>query len=274
MTLLLSDFLPIISHVPGWNGQVWGSGHPGSGREPSSVKYDPEHNKREHNGTDWASTRTKLFAPHEGPIRLARWQNNGAGNAVTINHGDVRIDIPGIRFYGEIRKVYSRHLHMSPDKKWQAKTFLVKEGQWVEKGQPLGFIGSSGASAGPHCHCELHVDLMYQAAYRHKSLDTEWIYSRSGPRFWLEGSQEDDMTIGDSGENVEVVQTRLTQLGFDPGAIDKQYGPKTAAAASQWQTDRGFDVTGALGGFDFSNLFPGAGGNSLELRLVEVYGPK
>ncbi len=223
--LLLSDFSPVLDHVPGWNGSVWGSGHPGSGRQPSSVKYDPRYNKREHNGCDWASTRTKLYAPHEGWIRLVRWQNNGAGNAVTINHGDVRIDIPGIRFYGQVRKVYSRHLHMGPDKKWQTKTFLVKERQWVEQDQPLGYIGSSGASAGPHCHCELHVDLMYQAAYRHKSLDTEWIYSRTGPRYWM----EDDMAM------VTDMQKSLNRNGFRsldgyPLVVDGNWGRKTAEA--------------------------------------------
>ncbi len=225
MTLLLSDFLTIQEHVPGWNGQVWGKGHPGSGRQPSSVKYDPRFNKREHNGCDWAAIQlTKLYAPHDAEVRLARWQNNGAGNAVTLNHGNVLIDIPGERFYGQIRPGYTRHLHMYPNRKWQAKKFLVKERQIIKRGDPIGFIGSSGASAGPHCHCEYHVDLMYQAAYRHKSLDTEWIYSRTGPRYW-----EDDMAM------VTDMQKSLNRNGFrsldgNSLVVDGNWGRKTAEA--------------------------------------------
>ena len=227
MTLLLSEFLTINEHVQFWNGNIWFAGHCGSGRSPSSAKYDPTRNGREHNGTDFSCRRGDLRDPHDGLIRYARWQNNGAGHAVTINHGDVLIDV-GARFAGQVRRVYTRHLHMSPDKKWQTpKTFKVREGQTVVKGQLLGTSGTSGASAGVHCHCEAPVDRPYQPASAHMNLDTELIYTGSTKGYW--GGGEDEMAM------VEDMQTSLNTNGFtsldgNPLVVDGNWGPKTAQA--------------------------------------------
>ncbi len=40
------------------------------------------------------------------------------------------------------------------------------------------------------------------------------------------------------GEVVFIAQTRLKQRGYDPGPIDSDFGPKTAAAVRAYQTDR------------------------------------
>ena len=222
----LSEFLTIHEHVEFWNGQVWWGGHPGSGRSPSSPKYDPSKNGREHNGTDFACQRGDLRAPHDGLIRYARWQNNGAGHAVTINHGDTLIDV-GTRFAGEIRRVYTRHLHMSPDKKWQTKTFKVREGQTVIRGQLLGTSGNSGSSAGVHDHCEAPVDRPYQPAHRHMNLDTELIYTGVSKGYW--GEEDEEVIKG--------IQTALTIAGYNPGDIDGIWGPATELAFTQMCTD-------------------------------------
>jgi hypothetical protein len=41
-------------------------------------------------------------------------------------------------------------------------------------------------------------------------------------------------------------QARLANLGYHPGAVDGQLGPRTRAAIEQFQTDQGLDVTGEL----------------------------
>ncbi len=243
----LSEFLTIHEHVEFWTGTIWYAGHCGSGRQPSSAKYDPARNAREHNGTDFAvHARGDLRAPHDGLVRYARWQNNGAGHAVTLNHGDTLIDV-GERFRGEVRRVYTRHLHMSPDKKWQTKSFKVREGQQVVRGQLLGTSGTSGASAGLHDHCEAVVDAPYQPAYKHMNLDTELIYTGATKGYW--GGGEQDMQM------VKDMQQALTAAGYNPGSIDGIWGPQTAAAFEAMCKDAART------------------GNDLPHAVVQVYAP-
>ncbi len=50
-----------------------------------------------------------------------------------------------------------------------------------------------------------------------------------------------------AGADVNAVQSRLLQLGYDPGAIDGKYGPLTAAAVSAFQAAAGIKVDGIVG---------------------------
>ncbi|MBM3562447.1 MAG: peptidoglycan-binding protein [Alphaproteobacteria bacterium] len=43
---------------------------------------------------------------------------------------------------------------------------------------------------------------------------------------------------GSHGDAVKLAQTRLKQRGYDPGAIDGDFGQKTEAAVKAYQTDR------------------------------------
>ena len=43
---------------------------------------------------------------------------------------------------------------------------------------------------------------------------------------------------GSHGDVVKLAQTRLKQRGYDPGAIDGDFGPKTEAKVKDYQTDR------------------------------------
>lgn len=85
---------------------------------------------RGHKGVD-------LAAPHGQPIRAAAagtvtvgWQD-GAGNYTIINHGD---------------GVATAYLHQS--------SYAVRSG-WVDAGQIIGYVGSTGQSSGPHLHFEV-----------------------------------------------------------------------------------------------------------------------
>jgi hypothetical protein len=50
-----------------------------------------------------------------------------------------------------------------------------------------------------------------------------------------------------TGSDVLVVQRRLAALGFDPGPLDGEYGPATAAAVRAFQTAAGIEVDGIVG---------------------------
>lgn len=87
-----------------------------------------------HEGVDIAAPRgTPIYAAASGTVLIAA--HRGAwGNMVKIGHG-----------YG-YRTLYA---HMSRR--------IVREGERVEKGQLIGYVGSTGRSTGPHLHYEVHV---------------------------------------------------------------------------------------------------------------------
>ena len=52
---------------------------------------------------------------------------------------------------------------------------------------------------------------------------------------------------GAKGRHVETLQGRLKKLGFDPGPIDGDFGPKTEKAVKSFQRDAGEHVDGIVG---------------------------
>lgn len=83
----------------------------------------------EHLGIDFrGSDKTKIPAANRGKVVLAR-KLFLSGNVVIIDHGI---------------GIYTQYHHMSK--------IVAKEGEMVEKGQTLGFVGSTGRVSGPHLH--------------------------------------------------------------------------------------------------------------------------
>lgn len=93
-----------------------------------------------HTGCDIAGTAINgkpIHALEAGTVTLARW-NGGYGNCVMINHGTSAVDGNSyISLYGH------------------ASSLAVKQGQKVERGQVIAYVGSTGNSTGPHLHLEL-----------------------------------------------------------------------------------------------------------------------
>ena len=52
---------------------------------------------------------------------------------------------------------------------------------------------------------------------------------------------------GTTGEQVVELQTKLQSLGFDPGTIDGDFGPKTTAAVQEFQRSKNLDPDGQVG---------------------------
>lgn len=88
-----------------------------------------------HNGLDFTAPQgTPIYATGDGVVTTAG-AGGGAGNHVIINHG-----------YG-YETVY---MHMVRIK--------ANVGQKVKRGEVIGWVGSTGASTGPHCHYEVHIN--------------------------------------------------------------------------------------------------------------------
>ena len=90
---------------------------------------------RMHNGIDMACAQgTPIYASRGGLVEVAVYSSS-AGNYVQLNHGD------------GYRSVYMHMTH-----------YVVKRGQYVEAGQLIGYVGSTGGSTGPHLHFEIRYD--------------------------------------------------------------------------------------------------------------------
>ena len=88
-----------------------------------------------HNGLDFTAPQgTPIYATGDGTVTTAG-ASTGTGNHVIINHG-----------YG-YETVY---MHMVRVK--------ARDGQRVKRGEVIGWVGNTGASTGPHCHYEVHIN--------------------------------------------------------------------------------------------------------------------
>ncbi|MFN8577261.1 MAG: M23 family metallopeptidase [Candidatus Sericytochromatia bacterium] len=90
-----------------------------------------------HGGVDFASPfGYPIKAINNANVTLAKYfsKYNSNGNIVFLNHG---------------LGVSSAYLHLNK--------IVVKEGDYVKKGQTIGYIGSSGRSTGPHLHWSVYL---------------------------------------------------------------------------------------------------------------------
>lgn len=86
-----------------------------------------------HRGQDFAvNTGTPIYAPADGVVEVTRPSNKGSGNFLRLQHS-----------YG----FSSSYSHL--------KKFAVKRGNFVQKGDLIGYSGNSGLSSGPHLHYEI-----------------------------------------------------------------------------------------------------------------------
>ena len=90
---------------------------------------------RFHHGVDLgAASGTPIYASRSGTVTIASFDWS-SGNWVNINHGD---------------GYSSRYLHMTH--------YVVSAGQYVSKGQIIGYVGSTGTSTGPHLHFGIYYN--------------------------------------------------------------------------------------------------------------------
>jgi murein DD-endopeptidase MepM/ murein hydrolase activator NlpD len=92
--------------------------------------------RRMHTGMDFAAPRGyRIKATDSGEVIFSGFKR-GYGNVTIINHG-----------VKKRKKISSLYAHQ-----WK---ILVQKGQFVTKGQLIGYVGSTGYSTGPHLHFEI-----------------------------------------------------------------------------------------------------------------------
>jgi hypothetical protein len=63
------------------------------------------------------------------------------------------------------------------------------------------------------------------------------------------------LTRGSQGSLVKALQEKLSQLGYDVGAVDGVFGPHTEIAVLKFQQNRGLDADGVVGNQTWQALF-------------------
>jgi len=140
-------------------------------------KFGPRHGRR-HNGVDIPSpTGTPVYACFPGKVRISQL-SSGYGNLVIIRHEN------GLEtYYG----------HLSERS--------VEAGQWVNGGQVIGKVGSTGRSTGPHLH--------FETRYQGYAFDPEWII---------------DFNSGDLRADIWVLKRKYFSIysNYTPESIDEE----------------------------------------------------
>lgn len=115
------------------------------------VRNDPfgSNESEFHKGIDLAEPiGTKVYSIAPGKCIKVRYDANGYGHVAYIAHP---IDPEG-KYY--IISIYP-HMNSRP---------LINEGDYVQAGTHVGYVGSSGSSTGPHLHFEIRMEYMGYSA--------------------------------------------------------------------------------------------------------------
>ena len=91
-----------------------------------------------HAGTDFAAPGgTPIYAAASGYVQVAGWSSGGYGNYVIIYHGKMSDGNQYSTLYGHMRSV------------------ATSAGRYVQQGEIIGYVGSTGNSTGNHLHLEV-----------------------------------------------------------------------------------------------------------------------
>ena len=91
-----------------------------------------------HAGTDFAAPGgTPIYAAASGYVQVAGWSSGGYGNYVIIYHGKMSDGNQYSTLYGLMRSV------------------ATSAGKYVQQGEVIGYVGSTGNSTGNHLHLEV-----------------------------------------------------------------------------------------------------------------------
>jgi hypothetical protein len=171
-----------------------------------------------------------LIAPRAGFVVFAGASSGLGGNKVALDHGVLR----------DGKRHYTAHYHFGPKFSWWEDVIVVREGQHVRRGDPLGNAGMSGNATAPHDHYEHLVDgrqidpLQYLREYQ--------VVRRPLRRLSLALAYAEAV-----GPDIPFLQERLIAHGLNPGPVDGVFGELTLGAVLTFQAGQGLTVDGIVG---------------------------
>lgn len=116
---------------------------------------------RNHNGVDLVGhIGDTIYSCFDGKIRMVDYQPKGYGRVVVIRH------------YNGLETIYG---HMSKQ--------FVSENQYIHHGDPIGLVGNTGRSTGPHLHLETRfcgkmIDPEKIFDFKMLDIKNDWYYWR------------------------------------------------------------------------------------------------
>lgn len=164
-------------------------------------RFGPRHG-RMHNGLDIRSaTGDTIYAAFDGHVISSRY-HYGFGNLIVIQHA---------------KNIKTYYAHLSK--------FLVKAGNWVNRGEPIGQAGSTGRATGSHLHFEIREN---GHAY-----DPELVYD-----FKVEEIRDDVESV----KSLAQLQRRLIPKGYSVNEGVPQYYT-VRRGDSFWRISRRFKMS-------------------------------
>lgn len=154
---------------------------------------------RMHYGTDIKMNRgDTIVASQSGTVARAGW-GTGWGNIIILQHKN------------NIQTYYAH----------QTK-FLVKKGDWVEKGEPIGLAGSTGRARGPHLHFEMREN--------GRPFDSELVFDYKNDKIREEAYNMESLTA---------LHKKLKPKGYSTNTAVPEYY-KVRSGDSLWVISRKF----------------------------------
>jgi hypothetical protein len=188
-----------------------GSGTAGTFNHPNRVNYNPNytgppdpHGHAGHDGYNKSFTAgNELWAMIDGEVHRSGWLSSGAGYGVEL------IDIQGFVPSG---RVGTTQVHM-------AKNLLVKQGEKVSRGQPIGYIGGRADIPAyinsPHNHFQVHWIPNFNRALRVNSQ----AYALDPRNYGALEATVSTNTQRIAGANRYETATLIADLDAVPGAV-------------------------------------------------------
>lgn len=158
-------------------GEGWNSGYPGPN----------------HSGVDIAIPSSEVgrhvaVAAQDGRVIVAVGDKKGSrrsyGNYIVIDHG------------GGIYTLYGH-----------ADSIMVQRGQYVKKGEPIMFVGSTGNSTGPHLHFEVRIG---GPNYSNKKDPLPFITNQKSPEAYIQNNTNDNVIKQNTQNNTTNIQNNNT----------------------------------------------------------------
>ena len=178
-----------------------------------------EHVEKMHNGIDISAIEgAAIHAAHDSYVNSAVSSNTGYGNSVELKSSD-----------GSVITKYSHLQRWDPSIDIDASTDSDTSLLTIQRGQVIGFVGSTGNSTGPHLHFEVRQG--------GSAIDPwDWLADQNGIPTAAAQAEMDDSDISSPPPTAEELETEA-RIGPETSADFVSFPDAFAAETIVWDTE-------------------------------------